>query len=206
MPDVKQTITDFYRVAQERDFSRDFHFRVLGIDAGDAGGVSFSEDDLVYIKTASLPGRSIQNKQVPYMGMNFNVPGSVQYDSSDAWGVEFYCDQAATLRAKFESWSFDTFDDSSSTGNYATPSQNSVINLLQLDAQLNGVAEYKLYGAYCVKVGEIAYQPSAGSGAPMSFTATLAYQYWRREKSSLTGSLRNFTSGIADKVLGALGL
>lgn len=206
MPDVRQTITDFYRVAQERDFSRDFHFRVLSIDAGDAGGISFDEDDLVYIKSASLPARSIQNKQVPYMGLNFNVPGSVSYDGSDAWAVEFYADQAARLRAKFEAWTFDTFDDSTSTGNYATPSQNSVINLLQLDAQLNGVAEYKLYGAYCTSVGAIEYQPSAGSGEPMSFSATMAYQYWRREKSSLTGSLRNFTSGIADRVLGALGL
>ena len=80
MPDVRQTITDFYRVAQERDFSRDFHFRVLSIDAGDSGGISFDEDDLVYVKSASLPGRSIQNKPVPYMGMNFNVPGTVQYD------------------------------------------------------------------------------------------------------------------------------
>ena len=47
MPDVRQTITDFYRVAQERDFSRDFHFRVLSIDAGDAGGISFDEDEVV---------------------------------------------------------------------------------------------------------------------------------------------------------------
>lgn len=206
MPDVRQTITDFYRVAQERDFSRDFHFRVLSIDAGDSGGISFDEDDLVYVKSASLPGRSIQNKPVPYMGMNFNVPGTVQYDGSEGWNLTFYADQAAQLRAKFESWSFDTFDDSTSTGNYATPSQNSVINLLQLDAQLNGVAEYKLYGAYCTKVGEIQYTPAAGTGTPMEFSATLAYQYWRRESSSLTGSLRNFTSGIADKVLGALGL
>ena len=206
MPEINQTITDFYRVAQERDFSRDFHFRVLSIAPGDSSGISFNEDDLVYVKTATLPGRAVQNKQVPYMGMNFNVPGSVTYTGPDAWDVTFYSDQAARIRAMFESWSFDTFDDSTSTGNYATPSQNSVINLLQLDAQLNAVAEYTLFGAYCQSVGPMSYQPAAGTGEPMEFTATLAYQYWRREKSALTGSLRNFASGIADKVLGALGL
>ena len=34
MPDVAQTISDFYRVAIERDLARDFQFRVLSIDGG----------------------------------------------------------------------------------------------------------------------------------------------------------------------------
>ena len=206
MPEIKQTITDFYRVAQERDFSRDFHFRVLSIDAGDSAGVSFDEDDLVYVRSASLPGRTIQNKQAQYMGMNFNIPGSVTYPGSEGWALEFYSDQAARLRAIFESWSFDIFDDASSTGNYNTPSQNSVINLLQLDAQLEGVAEYKLYGCYLTDLGEVGYTPSAGSGEPMTFNATMAYQYWRREKSSAKSLFRNMGNGIVDKILGAIGL
>ena len=45
MPDVQQTISDFYRVATERDFSRDFQFRVLSIDAGGASSTTFDEDD-----------------------------------------------------------------------------------------------------------------------------------------------------------------
>jgi len=48
MPDVRQTISDFYRVAVERDFARDFQFRVLSIDSGGASTVTFDEDDLVY--------------------------------------------------------------------------------------------------------------------------------------------------------------
>jgi hypothetical protein len=206
MPDTKQTITDFYRVAQERDFSRDFHFRVLSITAGDSAGISFTEDDLVYVRTATLPGRTIQNKNVSYMGMNFNIPGSVTYDGSSGWALEFYSDQAARLRGMFESWSFDIFDDSTSTGNYNTPSQNSVINLLQLDAQLEAVAEYTLYGCYLTSLGDISYQPSAGSGEPQTFNATMAFQYWRREKSSAKGLFRNVGGAIVDKILGALGI
>ena len=33
MPDVKQGIQDFFRVAQERDFTRNHHFRVIDIRA-----------------------------------------------------------------------------------------------------------------------------------------------------------------------------
>ena len=54
MPDVKQTITDFYRVAQERDFSRDFQFRVLSMQAGDGSDVVISEDDLVYAQGGTI--------------------------------------------------------------------------------------------------------------------------------------------------------
>ena len=32
MAKLEQTISDFYRVAQERDFARDFQFRVLSIN------------------------------------------------------------------------------------------------------------------------------------------------------------------------------
>ena len=70
MPDVKQTITDFYRVAQERDFSRDFQFRVLNIQNGD-GSVVVSEDDLVYAKGGVIPGREISESTVSYMGVEY---------------------------------------------------------------------------------------------------------------------------------------
>lgn len=75
MADVNQLITDFYRVAATREFARDFNFRVLSINTGGASTVTFDENDLVYVKTASLPERSITNIAVPYMGLNFNLPG-----------------------------------------------------------------------------------------------------------------------------------
>ena len=45
MADIKQTIQDFYKVAQTRDFARDFQFRVL--DVSNKGTPVFTEDDLV---------------------------------------------------------------------------------------------------------------------------------------------------------------
>ena len=148
MPDVQQTISDFYRVATERDFSRDFQFRVLSIEAGGASSTTFDEDDLVYCTAGSLPARSITNVAVPYMGLQFNLPG--------------------------------VFDDETSTGNYFTPRQSSSINLVQLDTQLEQVAGYKLVGASVREVGAIDYDISGGSGAQVTFGATMAYHYFRR--------------------------
>ena len=180
MPDVQQTISDFYRVATERDFARDFQFRVLSIDGGGATDTTFDEDDLVYCTGASLPERSITNVQVPYMGLNFNIPGSVQYNGSEGYSLAFYCDQNSQIRQKFENMSRDIFDDATSTGNYFAPRQSASINLVQLDTQLEEVASYKLVGASVRSVGAIDYTIAEGTGAKITFTATMAYHYWTR--------------------------
>mgnify|MGYP001433235966 CR=1 FL=1 len=180
MADVNQTITDFYRVAQERDFQRDFQFRVLNIQSGEGSDAAFTEDDLVYARTAVLPGKTVQSKPVPYMGLQFNVPGSVTYDGSDAWEIDFYCDQESKIRQVWENYLGDIFDDETSTGNYFIPKTTAIVDLVQLDTQLEAVAKYQLVGAWAKTLGPLNYQPAEGTGTPMSFSATLAYQYWRR--------------------------
>jgi hypothetical protein len=177
MPDVKQTITDFYRVAQERDFSRDFQFRVLSIQPGDGSDVTITEDDLVYAQGGTIPTRTIVNQDVPYMGLNFKCPGAAQYPGT--YSITFTCDNQSALRRVFEKWSFDIFDDEFSTGNYFVPRATSTVDLLQLNPQLDAVAHYQLVGAYPTDVGEISYNIQ-GTGAPVSFPVTLAYHYWRR--------------------------
>ena len=164
MPDVQQTISDFYRVATERDFARDFQFRILSIDSGGASTQTFDEDDLVYCTGGSLPARSITNVEVPYMGLSFNIPGNATYPNSGNYSLQFYCDQNSAIRQKFEDMSRDVFDDATSTGNYFTPRQSASINLVQLDTQLNEVAGYKLVGASIREVGAIEYTIGEGSG------------------------------------------
>ena len=46
---MAQTIQDFFRVSQARDFARDYMLRVVSI-----GEDTFNEDDFVYITTATL--------------------------------------------------------------------------------------------------------------------------------------------------------
>lgn len=177
MPDVKQTITDFYRVAQERDFSRDFQFRVLNIQNAD-GSVVVSEDDLVYARGGTIPGREISENTVSYMGLDFRVPGSVKYAGS--YDIEFLCDTSDTLRNLMLTWTRDTFDDATSTGNYFIAKETSIVDLVQLDTQLERVAQYTLVGVYPKQVGDITYTLD-GTGAPVNFSMTLGYHYIRSE-------------------------
>jgi hypothetical protein len=179
MADVNQLIQDFYRVAQTREFARDYNFRVLSINTGGASTVEFDDNDLVYVKTATLPERAITNVTVPYMGLNFNVPGNAVYPGSDAYTLTFYADAQSQIRQKFEQWSQDVFNDGTSTGNYFSPKQTAVIDLVQLDNQMNKVAQYQLVGVSVRNVGALAYNISEGTGNTIEFTATISYHYWR---------------------------
>jgi hypothetical protein len=172
---MAQTIQDFYRVAQQRGFSRDFMMRVRAI-----GENTFNEDDFVYITTKNLPDRTIANNPVPYMGLKFNVPGTVDYTGSEGWEVKFYNDLKGVIRKKLENWQINgVFDDATSTGDLSLRGPDKLIQLDLIDESQNVLNTYKLFGVYPVSIGSIAYD-NAGTGKPTeAFTVKLAYQYWR---------------------------
>jgi len=179
MADVHQTIQDFYTQAQTNDFSRSNLFRVLNINFGDGSTQVVTENDLVYARTASLPAKTITNNAVPYMGLNFNVPGIAQYPNSEAYVINFYADAAQKIREKFLAVVNDTFNDATSTGNYFTPKATAVIDLIQLDKQLNKIAKYQLVGVSIREVAALAYDITS-TGEIQNFDVTLAYHYWRK--------------------------
>jgi hypothetical protein len=175
---MAQNISDFYRSVQQNDFARQFQFRVVQL-----ANTNFGEEQLVYLETANLPGRTIVNQTVPFMGLDFNVPGTAKYPNSDSWSVTFRCDQNYDIRAVLENATFNTFDDGTSTGDYNIARNSSVITLNLLN-KTGGVArQYTLYGAYVVNVGEISYDIS-DAGSIVKVPTNLAYQYWRVTSTS----------------------
>jgi hypothetical protein len=180
---MAQNISDFYRAVQQKDFARQFQFRLVQL-----ANTNFGESELIYVETASLPGRSITNVQVPFMGLQFNVPGTATYPGSDAYAVTFRCDQNYNIRAALENATFNTFDDGTSTGDYNIARNSSVITLNLLNKTGGTVRQYTLYGAYVVSVGESAYN-LGDTGSIQTIPTTLAYQYWRVTNTSSSPSV-----------------
>lgn len=170
---MAQNISDFYRVVQQNDFARQFQFRVVQL-----ANTNFNEDQLVYLETATLPGRSLNNIQVPFMGLNFNVPGTASYPGSENYSVTFRCDQNYNIRAVLENATFNSFDDGTSTGDYNIARNSSVITLNLLGKNGSTIRQYTLYGAYVVSVQDSTYN-LGDAGSIVTVPATLAYQYWR---------------------------
>jgi hypothetical protein len=175
MADINQAISDFYNVAQERDFARDFQYRIINIRSDN---FAITEEDLVYAKGGEVPARTIQNHTAPYMGLDFNVPGAPSY--SGTFSLNFYCDNASTIRRLFEEWSFNTFDEETSGGDYFVPKPTSVLDMVQVDPQFRPVARYQLVGVYPQEVGAMTYDIT-GAGAPIEMAVTLQYHFWRRK-------------------------
>ena len=172
------SIKQFYSSAQQRDFARQFQFRLRSF-----GNVLFNEPDFVYVETASLPGRAITNVAVPYMGLSFNVPGSVTYPGSAGYNVSFRCDQNYNIRAALEAATFNTFDENNSTGDYNIPLNNQSMTLELLGKAVNGeepnvVRTYTMFGVYVVSLADAAYDIK-DTGSIQTVAATLAYQFWR---------------------------
>jgi len=177
----QQTIQKFYTTAAQRDFARLFQFRLMSF-----GPISFQSEHLAYVETASLPGRTITNVQVPYMGLQFNVPGTVTYPGSNAYQVLFRCDQNYDLRSVLEAATFQVFDESDSTGEYNLPGNESTLTMALLDKKMEAVRYYTLFGVYIQALADTAYDIKDG-GAVATIQATLAYQFWRSGTGTESG-------------------
>lgn len=171
----QQGIANFYEVATRKDFFRQNLFRVINF----GGSNFFGQDDLLYIESASLPSKSINNVAVPYMGLSFNVPGTVQYPNSNNWSVQMRMPADLSIRKKMEDWMSSIFDDRTSTGNYGIPSSDDgVTTLLLLDKKGGTIRTYDLYGCYISTLGDMTLNVTT-AGEIVTVPATIAYQYWR---------------------------
>tara|TARA_R110001599_G_scaffold271446_1_gene472476 strand:+ start:3061 stop:3606 length:546 start_codon:yes stop_codon:yes gene_type:complete len=179
MAQTRQTIQNFYTQAQSKDFARNNLFRVLNINFGGGTDINFDEDDLIYAKTAKLPGKEVTSQVVPYMGLNFNIPGVVKYPGSEGYTISFRCDESYDLRNRFLEVLNNTFDDSDSTGNYFMPTADSVIDLALLDKQLDRISQFQLVGVALKSVGELSYDVTQ-DGTVQDFDVSLTYHYFRQ--------------------------
>lgn len=182
MATTQQNISRFYTNILAREFSRDFLARVLSINF--AGGATFNEDELVYVRAATIPNRSITNVGVNYMGLTFNLPGNATYPGSASYSLDFYCDARSNLRNKFIAESRRTFNDATSTGDYNVAGVDSLIKLAQLDKDLNAINEYTLVGLSIRDVGPLNYSIADGSGQAVTFTVQMAYHYFTESVSN----------------------
>jgi hypothetical protein len=197
---MNQTIQTFYQQAAARNFARDFQLRITSFIVN--GIQQLREEDLVFLKTASLPGKTISVQNADFMGLKFNIPGTVQFDGTNNWQTTFYCTQDYRLRDLLETSMLDSFNQTSSTGNMEPRDLESYkITLSLLNDQLETIREYNLLGCFVTNVGAINYNVT-GAGAIQEIQTSIAYQYWTSSKES--GTNRGIPGAITN-VGGALG-
>tara|TARA_R100000008_G_scaffold33046_1_gene18597 strand:- start:8498 stop:9016 length:519 start_codon:yes stop_codon:yes gene_type:complete len=158
-------IQDFYERAK-LDFSRDISLRLLSLM-----GIPFN--DIILARTASLPGRIIEDKIVNYKGTEFHYGGKATYSQADGWPVEFYCDMSCDLRARLDTMSFQTWN--SNTGTGATSLGGDTIILQVLDKKFAPQLFLTLHDAQIRNIGDVNYSIADGTGEVVNFQTTFAY-------------------------------
>lgn len=176
------SIKEAYNVFQQHDFSRSFQLRFLDIQVrGDrnnpVGRELINLNGRYYITTMVVPGRTVQNIDVPYQGFQFKLPGQVAYDSPNPWTLNFRTAGDYLVRNALERLSFETANDETSCGAYNLPCKTNIITIGVLNPKCEIIRAYDLVGFYLQNISEISYNQENMEGT--TFTAAFQYQYWR---------------------------
>jgi hypothetical protein len=172
-PLVSQGIQNFYNQIAVTDFARQNLFRITQL--GPITSVQNYEG--LYVTSTTIPSKAITNVPVPFMGLQFNVPGTVTYPGSDSWNVTFRLPANADIRSEFEAWMLGIFNDQTSTGAYNVPGPGSVVGLTLMDKSGAPVRIYNLYGVWVKQINEATLNLTT-AGEIIEQQVTLAYQYW----------------------------
>lgn len=179
-------INTFFTLASQKQFARDFFLRVKQISLP---GINLDgETDLVFAKTAVLPGRNIQNKIVNYSGQQFNLNGKSEYPGSESYSIEFFHTQDLDLRKKLEVASRLAFDNETTTGQMCMPGAEAYIILDLLGVKcgqgnsggqgLEVVDQIKFIGCSIRNIGDIQYNIADGTGEVLSVPCTFSYHWY----------------------------
>jgi hypothetical protein len=181
-------INTFFNLAYQHQFSRDFFMRIKQIELP---GLSLNgETDLVFAKTAALPGRNIQNKTVNYSGQQFNLNGKSEYPGSESYSIEFYHTQDLNLRKQLEYASRVAFDNETTTGQMCMPGPESyiILDVLSVPCARTGSGidrtglivtdQIKLVGVSIRDIGEVQYLIADGTGDVLSLTSSFSYHWY----------------------------
>lgn len=179
-------IQTFFNLASQRQFARDFFARVKQIQL--PGLALNGETDLVFARTAVLPGRNIQNKVVNYSGQQFNLNGKSEYPGSESYSIEFYHTQDLDLRKKLEAASRLAFDNETTTGQMCMPGPEAymILDLLAVPCGQNNeggqgfqiVDQIKFVGCSIREIGEVQYQIADGTGEILTIPCTFSFHWY----------------------------
>lgn len=174
---VNQTIGTFINTLIKRDGQRNNLFKVLALNTK---VLNLTNEDMVYIKTAQLPGRNNPTGQIPYMGMNFSYNKStVEYPGADNYDLTFVFDAAGELRLKFEQASRLIFNDISTSGTWNVPTLSDIMTIAPLNNQYEPSAYYHFYGVAFKGFDAVNFDIAGGDGSIVDLPCHISYYYYR---------------------------
>lgn len=141
-----------------------------------------------FARSTNLPAYSIQNTQIAFQGMQYNV---ATVPTFEPWSVNFLCDEAHTLRHRFLGWQQTIFDAQRQVAGSPLNYKADNITVSQLGRAGNVITTYKFIGAYPNNVGQV--ELNHGTLEPEAFDVQFTYDYFVvGEGNALSASVDGF--------------
>jgi hypothetical protein len=181
MADVKN-LSDFYTTLRTKGVKLNHQFQMTIIPQSnlvDSGVVTALQDVTMFAEGSSLPGRTLKNAPISYMGYEMTVPTVA--DMTKELSLTIKCDRDMDIRDACLSWlashSRLNVDNALENGGGQKNIPTSKIILSLLDEDMQSIShEYHLYGVYPTNVGDVAL--TNAEPEIMSFELALSFQYW----------------------------
>lgn len=174
-------VQSFLDVLQKHKISKSTQYRLLGFggcplyvekefneprNGGDGG--------IVYLKTGSIPERTVQAIEINYQGFKTRIPGQAEYASPLEF--TFRMPEDYLWRNALEQWSFETYNELTGTGtNY--PCQNSIFDVGIVSDTKGIVRMYRFFNVWPEKIGSVEYNVS-DNPAEVSFNVSFSFSRW----------------------------
>lgn len=126
-----------------------------------------------YVTSASVPGMTIEAKEIPFAGIPLRYPGNLNY--TNEMTISFRTAQTFLVRNALEQWMFDIRNPLEGGGQYCRGSEDTLQLAITNDAG-RIIRGYELIGAWPSSLGDIAYNNESDN--PTTFDVTFTYSYW----------------------------
>ena len=155
--------------ANVRDFARQYYFDLEITFPSVIGARSDKAGTNILVEATTIPGRTIEAIDIPFMGQQMKIGGMVTYDD---WTVTYRMDDEYEVYKMFRAWSELVHGTESNLS--AFPTQYKVSpKAYMLDAAGNKMNEVTLNGAWPSVIGEISL--ATGENAIQTVDITFSY-------------------------------
>jgi hypothetical protein len=179
-------------VYHRHGFSKEHMFRAIKI------GPEYYSNKILrgvhYISSATIPGVTIENIEIPFMGSVLVEPSQMRWENT--WTTTFKTPADFLVRNTIEEWMFDVRNPLTGKGSSCHNSQDSVIEIGVTNDEGQIIRCYTLYGVFPSSLGDIQY--SMEGRELTNFDVTWSYQYWT--PSRCDADLLNLVNNVSTEV------
>lgn len=174
-------VQSFLDVTARHGISRSTQFRILGFSnvpeyvQREFNDAPTGEGGVVYLKSGSVPGRTLQAIEIQYLAFKTYAIGQAEYTENPIQ-FTFRTPEDFLWRNALEQWSFESYNELTSNGSFSMPCPNTTMDVGLLNSKGRIARIYRLFSIFPETIANIQYNLA---DAPNEVEFTVGFRYTR---------------------------